>query len=736
MKEAGLLSDAQWKRYAESQEGTEARKSLLDILKQSAFSPETYRDLALYQVSLPFGQTREKKKQEIPGLDQPVTINAHELIQMLEVMDPGIASLTDLLREVDFHPSPPQITAISEAGGMGKKGYGLLVHRGIFTPSRFNQIVQSGKHPYAMPNRVQLASDILAHNNLCSLEDFFEAFEGAQKTGKPVGAILEKNGKLSGDQLAARLRDGLELPDVDIRAARIPRKTTDQFPGSFVRRHIFVPLKRTKTALSVAISDPLFISLCDTLSILTGLVIIPLFAPHGELLDRINALYPSEEARETAGERPAAAPAWPQREGATPEMPEPVSFPERGERAAAATEAAFEASVSNVSTVETVSSIIENAIASRATDIHIEPQINNVRIRYRVDGSLRQVTALPLDALQPVVARIKVLANMNVTERRRPQDGHFSLTIDSGAFDFRISSIPARLGEKIVVRILDQRTVLKAMSELGMTDFQERTLQAWILRPYGIILVTGPTGSGKSTTLYSCLNILNDIERNILTIEDPVEYQLPGINQVQIDPNIDLTFASGLRAGLRQDPDVIMVGEIRDLDTAKIAMRAAMTGHLVLSTLHTNNAVGAIAALKHMGIQPYVTASALVGVVAQRLLKTLCPHCRRRKKASDAMLRDFSVPQNEENKNRYFYQAAGCEHCMNSGYSGRLGVFEFLAIDERLREMIAEEAPEHQIVAAAKEAGLTTLLESAIEKLFNGETTTDEVLKTVLLTQG
>ena len=716
MREAGLLSDPSWDEYVQYyKETARASKGILDILQQSAFSAETYRDL----FTLPFS----KKEESIPGLTRTLQITVPELIRILEVNHPGVSNLHHLLREMDIALSPPQITTISEAESLGRKGYPMLVRRGVFTPDRLGDIVKASVHSYAMPNRIQLASAILSHNGLCSLEDFLACLKKAQKARQPVGAILGAEGVLNESRLVECLKEGLDLPEARLEDLREGQEELRLFPGSFVRRQMFLPITRAKAILTIAIADPLYMSLCDVLSIVTGLVVHPLYAPHEALIDKINGLYAGDDSPNGEATGYSGAPDLPE----TYAVPEPLEEPTELEQERA------DARADRLSAVGLVSTIIERAIAARATDIHIEPLENGVRVRYRIDGSLRLVMNLPREMHDVIIARTKVLAGMNVTERRRPQDGSFRLSVASGVFDFRVSVIPAHNGEKAVIRILDQSLVFKSTSDLGMTEFQEKTLHSWITRSYGAILVTGPTGSGKSSTLYASLNLLNDLERNIITIEDPVEYQLAGVTQVAVDRRTDLTFAEGLRSALRQDPDVIMVGEIRDQETARIAMRAAMTGHLMFSTLHTNGAAGAVSALRNMGIQPYVIANALVGVVTQRLLKQLCVHCRRREEATPGLLRDLGLQPTGPEEHVWFWKAVGCDECLQTGYLGREGVFELLVVDETLRRLIASDVSEAELVKASREMGLMSLMESALQKVAAGVTSPDEMVKTILL---
>jgi type IV pilus assembly protein PilB len=388
-----------------------------------------------------------------------------------------------------------------------------------------------------------------------------------------------------------------------------------------------------------------------------------------------------------------------------------------------------DAFVDNMSTVQLVSQVIESAVGASATDIHIEPHSDSLRIRYRIDGELHTIMKAPAEMQLSVASRIKVLASMNVTERRRPQDGHFSLNTQSGSYDFRVSTMPSTFGEKIVLRVLDSSRLFTGLPDLGLEPEQAKTIERLISRPYGLVLVTGPTGSGKTSTLYACLSTVNRENVNIVTIEDPVEYQLDGITQVQVDDNIELSFANGLRSVLRQDPDVIMVGEIRDSDTTHTAIRAALTGHLVFSTLHTNTAVGAISALSHMGAKQYLIASALAGIIAQRLVRKICPVCKKQFAPGKGILRELGFTDNTRRK---FWTGEGCDKCFGTGYKGRTGIFEAVEVTEELRRAVVEHATEQQLTELVAKR-TQSLFCSAVSKVVEGVTTPAEAVKAVSL---
>ncbi|MGE3541796.1 MAG: GspE/PulE family protein [Candidatus Tectimicrobiota bacterium] len=381
--------------------------------------------------------------------------------------------------------------------------------------------------------------------------------------------------------------------------------------------------------------------------------------------------------------------------------------------------------------VQIVNTIFEGAMQARATDIHIEPQLPRMRVRYRIDGMLFDALTVPQSLETSIISRIKVLADMNITERRLPQDGRLAIRLNDQEYNMRVATIPTAYGEKLVLRLLMKSNVLTGLKQLGLGDDNERRLRSLIARPQGMILVTGPIGSGKTTTLYAALNEVNILTNNIVTIEDPVEYQLAGINQVEVDTKAGLNFATGLRSILRQDADILMVGEIRDIETATVALRAALTGQQLFSTLHTIDAPSAITTLGNFGIQPYLIASALSGVIAQRLVRRICPSCRRWYKPNPALLRQLGL-QTQERAWEFAY-GEGCEACYYTGYLGRTGLFEILRVSETLRRLITEQAGEDEIKSVAVHEGMQTLRQNGISKIIQGATTPQEVMREVYL---
>jgi type IV pilus assembly protein PilB len=381
--------------------------------------------------------------------------------------------------------------------------------------------------------------------------------------------------------------------------------------------------------------------------------------------------------------------------------------------------------------ISLVNEVILRALNMRASDIHVNPEKDHMRIRFRVDGILQEILSIPKELQQAIISRLKIMAAMDIAERRAPQDGRISLFTPVGEFDFRVSSYPAIHGENIVIRILDKRSARIGLEKLGLEDRLRQQVETLIHRPYGMILVGGPTGAGKTTTLYACLNALNAPERNIMTIEDPVEYQLPGIIQANVNAKAGITFASGLRALVRQDPDVILVGEIRDQETARIAIEASLTGHLVLSTIHANDSAGAITRLIDMGIEPFLVASALVASLSQRLLRLNCTRCSAPYAPSPAVLERLGMPLQASHTALLFQRGEGCESCHRSGYRGRIGIYELLEITPEIQSRILERATNHELRRMALSGH--TLLDDALRKLRAGQTTPEEVMRVTIL---
>ncbi len=735
LREAGVQDEPHWEAFAK-RAGLKTVKGVMDILNQEV-SLAAFRDLMTMDVRalLPGGKTAAKIEEE---LNKPVKIYPGEIVYILKQNQPDIARLGKILLNAGLVDLKQIEAALDRAERNALDVYETFVAEGIVIPEKIEKLVNARTADFSIENRILLAGDILCFNNLLTREDFARALESRAVTKAPLSRTLEELKLLTQEELFDALINGVELPMVEILAYDVAPELLERFPLDFMRRQLFLPLALQDNAWEIATADPFNLSLADTITFLTGRRVSLVYSPHQELLAKLGALSPEGKVSSSSEPLASLPPPAVKRVARAPQpaesekvRPTPLAEGYEARRVSEAEQRRLrpEPYVDNLSTVQLVTQILESAIATGATDIHIEPQAEDVRVRFRIDGVLHNIMRIPVAMHLGVTSRIKVLASMNVTERRRPQDGHFTLDTENGTYDFRISTLPSVFGETIVMRVLDSSRVLTGLDQLGMDEDQLKAVERLIARPYGLILVTGPTGSGKTSTLYSCLLAVNKEGVNIITIEDPVEYQIPGITQVQVDPNIDLTFAVGLRSALRQDPDVIMVGEIRDDDTAATAIRAALTGHLVLSTLHTNTAIGAISTLSHLGIDQFLLGSAIAGIIAQRLVRKNCEDCKKPFTPTKATLVELGLP---ESSRRRFYRGEGCANCLRTGYKGRTGIFEVVEVRPDIRKAIAEKAPEEQLQALADKYG-KRLFQAGLEKVLKGITTPSEMIKAVTI---
>ena len=559
--------------------------------------------------------------------------------------------------------------------------------------------------------------EILISEGMVTAEQIKEAISLQSKKGGKLGEVLVKLGYIEEEQIVYALSKQLSIPHANLSSGRLkPRsdeKLKEMVSYDFAIRNLVLPLSRDLNVLTVAIFDPLDLILIDNLRKLTSCEINPVVSTRSDIIKAIENFYGKEKAFQEAIE------------ASYDSKDEELETVESNEvqlsldRLIAKTE---EAPV-----VKLVDLIIRQAIEESASDIHIEPQREKISLRYRIDGILYDIAPPSRTMPLALISRIKILSKMNIAEKRLPQDGGFTVKMGKRMIDLRISTIPTIYGEKIVIRILDRERVPLDLEKLGFFP-QELTLaRKGISFSYGLIFLTGPTGSGKSTTLYAALSELNKSSRNILTIEDPVEYRLDGINQVQVKPEIGLTFGNVLRSFLRQDPDIILVGEVRDLETAEICVRAALTGHLVLSTLHTNDAAGAIVRLVDMGIPNYLVASSVRLIVAQRLVRKLCPFCK-----EPYELKKGELPKGVTLSTSLVYKAKGCEKCNFVGYKGRMVIAEVILVDEDIREVIYKNYNSMQILEVAKKKGTLALLESGFKRVEEGMTSLEEILSIAL----
>ncbi len=557
-----------------------------------------------------------------------------------------------------------------------------------------------------------------------------------KRTGERVGVVLVRMNLATEKQIAKALAFQLGFPYINLVENPPDPAAAVLIPKEVALKRICVAVSLEKNLLTVAMSDPLLFSLVQDLEFQTGYRIKQVVATRGDILEAIQTGYPDKAlaVRQSAGSadlmttRPAAAARRP-RAPLTPTVD--TALARRTEEEVFEPAAAMKESGEDAPIIDLVDLVVKSAISSRASDVHVEPMEKNVLVRQRLDGLLKEVMDLPKWVHEGLIARLKIMAGMDIAEKRLPQDGRLRSTSEDGTeVDFRVSTLRTLFGEKVVLRLLDQRKGVPALDEIGMSASALEDMRHFLRYQHGMILVVGPTGSGKTTTLSAALTAVRSEKTNIVTIEDPIEYQIAGVNQTQINEKIKLTFASALRSILRQDPDVILVGEIRDAETAKIAMQASQTGHLVLSTLHTDDAPSVVTRLMDIGTEPYVIAGALIGVIAQRLVRRLCVHCRLQYAPPAETLRALNISEGDA-ASTSFYRAVGCDQCNHTGYRGRIGIYEVMRVTDKIRRLIAARAPEDQVRDGAISGGLITLGEDGLSKVKQGITTAEELLRVV-----
>jgi len=532
-----------------------------------------------------------------------------------------------------------------------------------------------------------------------------------KKTQERLGTILLNMGAVTAQHLAQALAKEHHLEYRDLNTIAIPSTLNQVIPEEQCLRYTLIPIAEEKNTITVAIADPLNIIALDNLRMFLGKEIKAVIATDEEIKRAITRSYKGVDTTSVPSD----------------EIIKPDKADEKSIMDLMTTEvddiAGPEAPV-----IQLVSQIILDAFSRRASDIHVEPFKDRVRVRYRIDGILHDIKSLTRSLQGAVISRLKIMAKLDIAEKRLPQDGRIKLKIAHKDVDFRVSTLPSIYGESVVLRILDRSQLLLNLSQLGFSEREEQDFSSLISMPNGVILVTGPTGSGKTTTLYTSLNTINKPDRKIITVEDPIEYQLSGINQVQVQPNIGLTFSHVLRSILRQAPNIIMIGEIRDVETACIAIEASLTGHLVFSTLHTNDAPGGVIRLIDMGVKPYLVASSVQAILAQRLVRTICPHCKEETEANEHILELLEIKLSDF-KNAHFFKGKGCEACSFTGYKGRLAIFELFKFTDDIRTLIYHNISRTTLRERARQYGMRTLREDGISKVLRGLTTFEEVLR-------
>ncbi len=543
--------------------------------------------------------------------------------------------------------------------------------------------------------------DLLVEAGILTKEQLEETLK-RKKRGQKLGDALLERGYITEQQLIEVLEFQLGIPHISLHRYPIDTTLMNIVPKDVARRNILIPLKKNGDELLVAMADPMDYIAVDDLRMSTGFQIKQVIASKEEIIHAVNKHYSLDES-----------------------MKEILSDDIEGDITAGATATGED----DAPAIRLVNQILLTGLQQKASDIHIDPQEKKILVRYRVDGVLKTERALPKSLQNVLTARVKIMANLNITETRLPQDGRIKVTLDFTSVDLRISTLPTVYGEKIVIRILDLGNSLNKLSQLGFNKINYEHFLNLIKKPSGIILITGPTGSGKSSTLYAALNHLNSDEVNIITIEDPVEYQIEGINQVQVNSNVGLNFATGLRSILRQDPNIVMVGEIRDTETAEIAIRASLTGHLVLSTLHTNSAIATIPRLIDMGIEPFLVVSSLSGIVAQRLVRKICRECREEYEPTEMEKKLFERRGIKVGKT---YRGKGCGICNMTGYKGRVAIQEILVVDDHIRQMMMNNKSTSEIRDYAMHNGMIFLIDDGLLKVKQGLTTVEEILRVAI----
>jgi type IV pilus assembly protein PilB len=559
--------------------------------------------------------------------------------------------------------------------------------------------------------------ELLVQAGLIDADALGRALEVQVQDGVTLGRALSKLSLADEDQVAATIAERLQLEHLSPEAPEIAADVIALLPLEFCRKRMVAPLKLQGHTLHLAMADPLDYSAIQDAQFLARKQVTPVVASQTSIQTLLQSLHPEVESQKTydllanvkpAGEVEAA-------EVNEYEIVDPAKL------------------VKNTKlppVVRLVNLILSEAAKEGASDIHVEPQEGFLQVRYRVDGLLHDVLKVPRELQDSAISRLKIISGMDISERRRPQDGRSRLRFEGKRIDLRVSTLPTQFGEKVVIRLLDNSKARIAVEELGFSSDHLRTFQSWLTRPQGMVLVTGPTGSGKTSTLYAALNWVKSPTNNIITVEDPIEYQLPGVNQVQINPKAGVTFAAGLRSILRQDPNIIMVGEVRDRETASIALEAAQTGHLLLSTVHTNDAPATITRLIDLGVESFLVASSINGILAQRLVRKPCPACLVEQPPSDATIEKAGGADRLPAEARWAV-GRGCEACRQTGYKGRIAIHELLNVTDEIRHLITRQTPEHLIRETARRNGMRTMMEDGIAKAAQGLTTLDEVVRTV-----
>lgn len=560
--------------------------------------------------------------------------------------------------------------------------------------------------------------EILLRDNIISQENLNKALAEQKKSGGELSKVLAKMNLISEKELSLILSEGLGIPPIDISRLKIDTAVIKLIPQDIALNYKIMPISKMGDTLTLAMADPLNIFAMDNVGTLTGMKINPIIAKPSDIVQSIQKYYASDVSETSKTFDKIIKDIKDSEELEL--VRESSDFEKSG----------IEDLTQEAPIVKLTDTIIKQAVIAKASDVFIEPMEKTMRIRYRIDGVIREIDRMSKALLFPMVSRIKVISNLDISEHRLPQDGRFR-TVAEGekVVDFRVSILPTAYGEKVVLRVLDKTSATLDIDKLGFSEDDIRRLKEGAARPHGMILTCGPTGSGKTTTLYSILKLIDSPERNIVTVEDPVEYQMKGINQVNVRANVGLTFGASLRSILRQDPDVILIGEIRDTETLDIAVKAALTGHLVLSSLHTTTAAGSVIRMMNMGIEPFLMCASVIAIIGQRLVRQVCSDCKESYGIPKELIEKLGIPRLTKSKEIKFYRGKGCSHCFNTGYRGRVVISELLFLTPKVKELVLAHVGEFKIKEAGRADGMTTMREDGLKKALAGLTTLEEVLR-------
>ncbi len=701
LRDVGLISQEKLDEMLKSSKESEV--SFGELLRKEV-NVENLMALMKYEIPMPFAKSKKKEPQ--------VSARPKAIVDTSEVTDRDVTRALDqgYLSDEEIASLLISRNIVSEddvkdvlecCSDTGLPLWRTLLNKKLVSYDDITDLTKGHMKSDAVRKNEELVVDLLVSSGALSEDEIASARNEQKRDGGSLISILIERGSIAIDDIGQAMEKLLNIPYISLKKRVIDPLMAFVLPEHVVRKHTIIPIKSTDTELTLGMVEPFNEEAVRQAAMITGLEVRPALVHRDEWKNAVESLYVKRDKAEASTEL---------------------------EKALGRSGAAI--SRDDMSAVQLAGAIIDGAINTGATDVHLEPQMPEMRVRYRVDGMLYDVMTIPRDIELPLMSRLKLLSDMNITEKRRPQDGHFTMQIKGRELNFRTATIPTHLGEKMTIRFLDESRVLTGLKQLGLESDEMTRIERLILKPNGLILVTGPIGSGKTTTLYAALNQTDILHRNVMTIEDPVEYRLPGINQIQTNQSVGLTFESSLRSVMRQDADIIMVGEIRDSETARVATWAALTGQLVMGTLHTRSAVNAVTMMINLNVEPYLVASSIIGVIAQRLVRKLCPHCAQMVEPDEYLKHQFGL---EDNTDIQIGKAVGCSKCFQTGYIGRTGIFEILVIDDDIRQMVLNKETTQRIEEIGWKKGMRTLWQNGVQKVLNGITSPEEIFREIVL---